>query len=796
MAQAPANQKRVAVVIGNAGYEHAAPLRNTLGDASAIAAKLREVGFSELTLHENLDFEAMRRVLRQFARAAEGADMAVVYYAGHGIEADGENYLIPIDAALEHDRDIGFETVPLGQVIRALDGPGALRLAILDACRDNPFRTGMLRTGGRTRSLGRGLADVEPSGNVLVAFAAKGGTVALDGAGLNSPFAAALIEHLGKPGLEVGFLFRHVRDAVLKATSQQQEPHLYGSLGAAPIYFVAADEATPAATPASGADIFISYASVDRDLALEMAQSLQADGYRVWWDTKLLGGEQFRKVIIAEIDAARAAIVIWTTASVESDWVYEEARRARDTRKLIPVRVKDLDPRDIQPPFGALHTLLIDDRAGLRAALARLNVLAAPRADRNERPAPGPVDDRTVEHSYWIAVQDSKDPTDFETFVEKFPAGVYTPLARRRVESLLGEASAELIARFLQEHPESAHAERARARAVAIEWAQVAPLNSADKLRGFIARYDGSPEAGSATAMLAKLEWVRLNASEDIAEIERFAGEFRDAPEAAIAWRRLDMMRREAAAWRAAETAGDAVSLQQYLREFPRGRRAAEARAKLRSLGSTIPSFSISMPKIDLKTLPYGTIAIVGAGLGLLARVFFGAGLSGISVHEVSYGDGKFYFWVALLDPVRIFFVGAFLLLVIRLTQAPKILRLIGLLLGLYAFETAVEILGLELSVTSNVPYVLLRIAAMPIEWLFVAVLFFTLQDKIMMAVAAVAGLAFGVADAIIWQFPYPVSGYLDRSLAFAYTGVCIAYGIRRQQRIAAGASPGSFWYA
>jgi hypothetical protein len=779
MAQASPKQSRIALVVGNADYEHAEPMRNAIADVRAIAAKLRSIGFDEPVLLENLGYEGMRRALRQFARAAEGADVALVYYAGHGLEMDGENYLLPVDAALERDRDIAFETVPLGQVIRAIDGPGTLRLVILDACRDNPFRAKMLSTGARARSLKRGLAEIEPSGNVLIALSARGGTIATDGDGEHSPFTEALLNHLAQPGLEIGFLFRHVRDEVLAATNQQQEPHLYGSLGATPIYLVPA-EAPPPVTQASGADVFVSYASADRDRAEELARSLESDGYRVWWDTKLLGGDQFRKVIVTELEQARAAIVIWTKASVESDWVYEEARRARDTRKLIPVRIAELDPKEIQPPFGALHTLLIGDRAGLRAALAKLNVLPAQPAAKSERPPSGPVDDRTVEHNYWIAIQDSSDPSDFEMFLQKFAGGVYGPVARRRVESLLAAGPADVIARFLQEHPTSVFAPRAHARCIAIEWSKVAPLHSADKLRAFMARYAGSPEAASATAELAKLEWAQLSDGDDTGEIERFVREFPDCPEAVIARQRLGALRHEAEAWQSADTAASTTALQQYLRDFPRGKHATQARERLRAAGSPTPPFA--MPQIDLKTLPYATIAIVGAGLGVLSQVF-----SQASLYAVEIGD--FY----LFSAYRALYVGAFVLLVIKLTYAPNIQRLAALLLGLYAIETVLD----AFPFASEVVTALWMAASMLIEWLCIALLFFTLRDKIMMVIAALGGLVFGIVTVLIDAgVPYPASGYLIGSLSFALTGLCIAYGIRRQKRIADGASLGWFEYA
>ena len=165
-----------------------------------------------MTLLENADQTELRRALQQFARAAAVAEFAVVYYAGHGIEVDGRNFLIPVDARLSSDADVEFETVPLDLVMQSLRRATAFRLAILDACRDNPF----------ARSIGRGLAGVEPAGETLVAYAAKESTVAADGVGRNSPYTEALLRYLEEPDLEVGLMFRKVRDAVLAATGARR----------------------------------------------------------------------------------------------------------------------------------------------------------------------------------------------------------------------------------------------------------------------------------------------------------------------------------------------------------------------------------------------------------------------------------------------------------------------------------------------------------------------------------------------------------------------------------------------
>lgn len=229
--------RRIALIIGNSSYAAVPALKNPAMDARAIAETLTGLGFEKVTLKLDLDRQATWIALTEFAQDAARADWAVVYYAGHGIELDGQNYVIPIDAKLDSDRGVLFETVPLDHVVEATAGARKFRLVILDACRNNPFLQTMTRVAS-TRSIGRGLTRVEPQGGVLVAYAAKAGEIALDGDGGNSPFVVALIEQLKRPGVEVGFLFRKVRDSVLKQTNNTQEPYTYGSLpGDEELYF-------------------------------------------------------------------------------------------------------------------------------------------------------------------------------------------------------------------------------------------------------------------------------------------------------------------------------------------------------------------------------------------------------------------------------------------------------------------------------------------------------------------------------------------------------------------------------
>src|SRR5438552_4361155 len=266
-------EKRVALVLGNSAYQNVAPLANPVNDSAKIAATLKDAGFDVVDARRDLPAAETRRALRDFADRAREADIAVVYYAGHGIEVDGANYLIPVDARLERDTDIYDEGLSLDRILIAIEPAKKLRLVILDACRDNPFARTMKRTIA-SRAIGQGLAKVEPtSPNVLIAYSAKAGFTAADGDGANSPFTNALSNHLTKPGLDVRRAFGFVRDEVLKTTGNRQEPFVYGSLGGedVPLVPAPAKVAPAAAAPAPPpAPVLSAQAEARRDYELAL----------------------------------------------------------------------------------------------------------------------------------------------------------------------------------------------------------------------------------------------------------------------------------------------------------------------------------------------------------------------------------------------------------------------------------------------------------------------------------------------------------------------------------------------
>jgi uncharacterized caspase-like protein len=232
LAQPAAAQKRVALVIGNSAYAHAGVLANPANDARAIAAALQDQGF-EVLVGLDLDKRAFDGKVRDFSRVLGGADVGVFFYAGHALQVLGRNYLVPIDGELKGERDIDFETVGVDFVLRQmeLEREGKTNIVFLDACRDNPLARNLARSmGTRSTSVGRGLAQVQAGVGTFIAYSTQPGNVALDGAGSNSPFTAALTKAIAAPGRNLTAVMIDVRKEVLDVTGGKQVPWDHSAL--------------------------------------------------------------------------------------------------------------------------------------------------------------------------------------------------------------------------------------------------------------------------------------------------------------------------------------------------------------------------------------------------------------------------------------------------------------------------------------------------------------------------------------------------------------------------------------
>lgn len=244
--------KKVALIIGNAEYQNTSPLENAGNDANLVAEAARKAGFDEVVVALDQSVDDFRQSLRRFREQADGADVALVYYAGHGLEGQGENWLVPTDAELNSSFDLPFETINLNRLMETVSG-AQVRVVVLDACRNNPFANSW-RAG--SRAVARGLAGIDVD-DVLVIYAAAPGQTASDGDGGNSPFAMSLAARLPEADLPLQLLGGSVRDDVLKATGGKQRPFISASITGTPIYLtprtpVPAAAPVPGAAPAAG----------------------------------------------------------------------------------------------------------------------------------------------------------------------------------------------------------------------------------------------------------------------------------------------------------------------------------------------------------------------------------------------------------------------------------------------------------------------------------------------------------------------------------------------------------------
>ena len=380
---------KVALVIGNGAYRIVPELPNPPNDAADVAAALTRIGFL-VRLVTNVSYDEMRRALLEFSGKARNSEMAVVFFAGHGMEVAGENWLIPVDAELKTDVDTEQEAISLRAVMLMVSSASRLGLVVLDACRNNPFLAKMKRTIS-TRAVSRGLNSIEPTNNVLVAYSAKDGTTALDGDGRNSPFTTALLRYLETPGLEVSFLFRNVRDDVIVATGSEQQPFTYGSLPKEAIYLIP----PPAAPPSVGAD------QVTWSLLKETTDQAALKRFTTQYPNSALRTDAEAR--IAALETAQAAKPAPPKPD-EITWVLLKETTDQAALKRFTT----------QYPNSALRT----------DAEARIAALAA------ETAKTGP------EQLTWEMVKDSKEPDQLRRFVERFPNSSLRPVAEARISAL------------------------------------------------------------------------------------------------------------------------------------------------------------------------------------------------------------------------------------------------------------------------------------------------------------------------------------------------------------------------
>lgn len=247
-------EKRVALVIGNSAYKHAAELKNPKNDAIDIAAALKAIGL-EVIVGIDLGKAGLETKVREFSEALREADVGVFFYAGHGLQVNGNNYLVPVDAELSTIAALEFEMVRLDAVQRLMENAASTNILFIDACRNNPLSRNLARAmGTRAASIGRGLAPAESGVGTLISYSTQPGNVALDGTGRNSPFAGPLVKAIGSPGEDVVSVLIKVRNDVLAATGNKQVPWENHALRSK-FYFNPAASVEPSQTPVSASPV-------------------------------------------------------------------------------------------------------------------------------------------------------------------------------------------------------------------------------------------------------------------------------------------------------------------------------------------------------------------------------------------------------------------------------------------------------------------------------------------------------------------------------------------------------------
>jgi hypothetical protein len=370
---APASAtKRVALVIGNSAYEHAPVLQNPQNDAEALSAVLNKLGF-EVVTGIDLSHVDFAQTVGQFRKKLKGADVGLFFYAGHGLQVNGENYLAPVDAELEYEDRLEFEAVTLKAILRLMERAAGTNLVFLDSCRDNPLARNLARgMGTRSTAIGQGLARVEAGIGTMIAFATQPGNVAADGKGDNSPFATALIRHIATPGIDISELMRRVRVDVLEETGRKQIPWNHSSM-TAPFVFKKGADGNVAGQSAPGSR---TNPAINQKWAIELA----------YWNS---------------IKSSKTPAMLESYLKQYPKGTFAELAKIRIVSLVSPV-IPNTAKQDISPvPSSRAITV-----------------------------------EKDFELTYWKAIQSNDTIASYESYLKIYPKGSFALLANLKIEEL------------------------------------------------------------------------------------------------------------------------------------------------------------------------------------------------------------------------------------------------------------------------------------------------------------------------------------------------------------------------
>jgi hypothetical protein len=533
-------ERRVALVVGNSDYRHVSKLPNAGNDGRAMSAKLRQLGFTVVE-RLNATRQDFSRGMNEFSALVQNADAALVFFAGHAVQKEGLNYLLPVDAQIESELDIELNAIPINVLMNALARAPGAKMLMLDACRDDPLAE-RLQAGGASSSAG--LARMNARG-MLIAYATQSDKVAFDGNGTNSWFTNAFLEHAGEPGLDVDTMFSRVRRTVGERTRGKQVPEISSSL----------DREFQ----------FVRQEAPDRVFAraLQSGSVAELQKFVETYPNNPLTG--FARQQIEQLSRQQTALMQQREAE----------QRARNLQQLAAPEYERLkvsrDPvalRDFATRF-AETTQARDARA---------------RAEMLEQAA-----------NLFETIRQSNNPQEFTEFARRFPDTAQTEPARQRAAALQEEIMRRaMVLRQQREETERqrrAEEERRQAavREAAAAYERARNANTPEALVEFIDRYPDSPDVAQARARAAQLEaasvtFAGLQSSADPKEFAAFVQRFPDMPQTAEARRRGERLQQAQTAFQRLRGAGGERELTEFARNFNDTPLADEARLRIAAL--------------------------------------------------------------------------------------------------------------------------------------------------------------------------------------------------------------------
>jgi formylglycine-generating enzyme required for sulfatase activity len=455
-------EKRIALVIGNSDYTQG-PLKNPVNDARAMRARLEGLGF-DVILRENLKSREISSVYREFRNKITPGAVALVFYAGHGVQFKGQNYFPAIDSDINSEEDVPLQSLNLGNLLDNMEEAKAgVSLVFLDACRDNPFAR-------KFRSASRGLAKVEAASGTLIHYATKPGSVAADGDGLNGTYTEALLAQLGEPGVQVELMLKKVTHRVTQKTSGKQEPWVEGSLRGE-FYFIFQGQTT----------VNVQQAPADPDSsAWQAADSL---GTLSAYEAYLREYPKGRHAAAARIKigalkpGARPAVSpAPTSASSDPETAFWNEVKASGSKDYLEAYLK-------QYPKGKY------------AALAKLEMK---KLDDWEK-----AQNEQADQEAWSQAKSENTPAAYQSYLQRFPSGSYASLAepaRQKAERELAERERQETARKQREAQETAQREEDAL------WQKAQAAKDSATVQGYLDRYPSGRYVSGAQSKLAAVK--------------------------------------------------------------------------------------------------------------------------------------------------------------------------------------------------------------------------------------------------------------------------------------------------